>query len=97
MVADIAQDGLRKLSSIDNFSSEEMMLYDGSHYKHLAKEVRGWLEGVLCSVQNSHNVNNFMMMTINRCIDYTKASKGLKLVPKYETVELMETLSLPFK
>eukprot|EP00981_Chlorochromonas_danica_P009181 scaffold2548_cov163-Ochromonas_danica.AAC.8 len=76
MVADIAQDGLRKLSSIDNCCSEEMALYDGSHYKHLAKEVRGWLEGVLCSVQNSHNVNNFMMMTINRCIDYTKASKA---------------------
>eukprot|EP00981_Chlorochromonas_danica_P013335 scaffold6182_cov164-Ochromonas_danica.AAC.3 len=40
MVADIAQDGLRKLSSVDNCCSEEMALYDGSHYKHLAKEVR---------------------------------------------------------
>eukprot|EP01039_Chlorochromonas_danica_P001792 gene1792-1958_t len=49
MVADIAQDGLRKLSSIDNCSSEDMVLYDGSHYKNLAKEVRGWLEGVLLS------------------------------------------------
>eukprot|EP00981_Chlorochromonas_danica_P016212 scaffold16062_cov278-Ochromonas_danica.AAC.2 len=97
MVADIAQDGLHKLSKIENYSSEEMVLYDGSHYKHLAKEVRSWLESVLYSVQNSRNVNNFMMMTINRCIDYTKASKGLKLVPKYETIELMETLSLPFK
>ncbi len=36
-----------------------------------------------------------MMMTINRCLDYTKASKGLKLVPKHETMNLLETLQLP--
>ncbi|RYY77507.1 HAMP domain-containing histidine kinase, partial [archaeon] len=36
-----------------------------------------------------------MLMTINRCIDYTKASKGLRLVPKYETIDLLDTLSLP--
>jgi signal transduction histidine kinase len=36
-----------------------------------------------------------MIMTINRCIDYTKASKGLKLVPKLETVNLLDTLQLP--
>ena len=36
-----------------------------------------------------------MLMTINRCLDYTKASNGLKLNPKYETIELRETLQLP--
>ena len=36
-----------------------------------------------------------MLMTINRCIDYTKASRGIKLVPRYETIDLMESLSLP--
>lgn len=36
-----------------------------------------------------------MLMTINRCIDYTKASKGLKLAPKYETINLLDTLELP--
>jgi CheY-like chemotaxis protein len=36
-----------------------------------------------------------MLMTINRCIDYTKASKGMKLVPKYETMDLQEALKLP--
>jgi signal transduction histidine kinase len=38
-----------------------------------------------------------MLMTINRCLDYTKASRGLKLAPKYETVDLMETLSMPLQ
>lgn len=50
---------------------------------------------VLNCVNNIRNTNSFMLMTINRCIDYTKASKGLKLVPKHETIDLMETLSLP--
>ncbi len=43
------------------------------------------------------NTNAFMLMTINRCIDYTKASKGMKLVPKYETVDLREALQFPIE
>ena len=46
---------------------------------------------------NIRNTNAFMLMTINRTIDYTKASKGLKLVPKYETIDLMETIQLPLQ
>jgi hypothetical protein len=46
-------------------------------------------------VNNMRNTHAFMLMTINRCIDYTKASKGLRLIPKYETIDLMETLELP--
>jgi signal transduction histidine kinase len=46
-------------------------------------------------LKNIRNTNAFMLMTINRCIDYTKASRGVKLMPKYETVDLNETLKLP--
>ena len=53
------------------------------------------------SIQNCinsiNNTNMFMLMTINRCIDYTKASKGMKLVPKYETVDLREALQFPIE
>jgi CheY-like chemotaxis protein len=38
---------------------------------------------------------SFMTMCINRCLDYTKASKGVKLVPKPETVNLQEVLDFP--
>ncbi len=44
---------------------------------------------------NIRNTNSFMLMTINRCLDYTKASKGMKLVPKYETVDLKEAFQFP--
>eukprot|EP00981_Chlorochromonas_danica_P009247 scaffold2582_cov162-Ochromonas_danica.AAC.16 len=53
------------------------------------------LDSIAACIVNMRNTNSFMLMTINRCIDYTKASKGLKLVPKYETIDLMETLLLP--
>ena len=46
-------------------------------------------------LHNIRDTNTFMLMTINRCIDYTKASRGFKLVPKFETVDLLETLRLP--
>eukprot|EP01040_Poterioochromonas_malhamensis_P005101 gene5101-biopygen855 len=53
------------------------------------------------SIQNCinsiNNTNMFMLMTINRCIDYTKASKGMKLVPKYETVDVREALQFPIE
>eukprot|EP00981_Chlorochromonas_danica_P012248 scaffold4714_cov185-Ochromonas_danica.AAC.1 len=59
---------------------------------HCVEEMIG---GTKQCISTINNTNSFMLMTINRCIDYTKASKGLKLVPKYETIDLMETLSLP--
>jgi CheY-like chemotaxis protein len=43
------------------------------------------------------NVNEFMLMTINRCIDYTKASQGLKLVPRMETINFVEAINLPLR
>lgn len=44
---------------------------------------------------NMLDTNSFMLMTINRCIDYVKASQGLKLQPKLETINLLESLHLP--
>jgi signal transduction histidine kinase len=47
--------------------------------------------------KNVSNTNTFMVMTINRCIDYTKVSKGIKLTPKYDTVEVMDVLAMPLQ
>jgi CheY-like chemotaxis protein len=40
---------------------------------------------------------SFMTMCINRCLDFTKASKGVKLVPRPETVCLRELVDFPIK
>ncbi len=47
------------------------------------------------TVLNMKNTNQFMLMTINRCIDYTKASNNVKLVPRLETINFLEVLYLP--
>jgi signal transduction histidine kinase len=49
------------------------------------------------SLQDITTTNSFMLMTINRCLDYTKVSKGMKLIAKKETVALEEAIQLPLQ
>jgi CheY-like chemotaxis protein/signal transduction histidine kinase len=67
----------------------------------IANELTSLVEGTTSQlrqcVKNISNTNAFMLMTINRCIDYTKASRGLKLIPKMETIDLSETIQLPLE
>lgn len=58
----------------------------------MALELIKMVESTLNDISNT---SSFMTMAINRCIDYTKASNGLKLVPQFETIDLKEALLLP--
>ena len=49
---------------------------------------------LLACLQNMNGANSFMTMTINRCLDYTKATKGFKLVPTFDTVSLELKLNM---
>jgi signal transduction histidine kinase len=53
------------------------------------------VESIESSVKNAQNITSFMTMSINRCIDYTKATNGLKLNARFETVFLNECIDLP--
>lgn len=53
------------------------------------------MKSILLITKNIMNINSFMMMNINRCIDYTKASKGISLVAKASSFCLKEALELP--
>eukprot|EP00981_Chlorochromonas_danica_P000299 scaffold77_cov243-Ochromonas_danica.AAC.1 len=85
----------------ENAKKQCLTIYEepGNHgevvNEHSCLDVDEWLSTVTNCITNMRNTNSFMLMTINRCIDYTKASKGVKLVPKFETIDLMDTLSLP--
>jgi hypothetical protein len=46
-------------------------------------------------IENIKHINSFMLMSINRCIDFTKASNGIKLVPRLETINLIEAVNAP--
>lgn len=60
-------------------------------------ELVSFTSGLQSCITNIRNTNTFMLMTINRCLDYTKASNGLKLVPKCETIDLAEALMMPLQ
>jgi CheY-like chemotaxis protein/signal transduction histidine kinase len=47
------------------------------------------------SIHTIHDIHSFMLMMINRCLDYKKASRGIELIPVVETIDLMKLISLP--
>ena len=50
---------------------------------------------VLKHSKHLHSIHTLMLMTINRYLDATKSSKGIKLMAKKETLDLKETLEVP--
>eukprot|EP00981_Chlorochromonas_danica_P009354 scaffold2636_cov176-Ochromonas_danica.AAC.8 len=100
MIGNVAHDLKTPLSSFwggIEYISQVMKDVTYKHrQQHLSRsDMEDFIQSISSCVTNMRNTNSFMLMTINRCIDYTKASKGVKLVPKFETMDLMETLSLP--
>jgi CheY-like chemotaxis protein/signal transduction histidine kinase len=51
----------------------------------------------LASLENLRITDSFMMMTINRCLDYTKTTSGVNLVPNKQTVDILHCLSWAVK
>jgi len=60
-------------------------------------QLQSHIDALTLCFKSVRNTNLFMLMMINRCIDYTKASKGLKVAPRNETIDLMETLGMPLQ
>lgn len=48
-------------------------------------------------LESMRNTSSFMVMSINRCIDFTKASSGFALKPSVDTCELGNVVAVPIK
>eukprot|EP00981_Chlorochromonas_danica_P011552 scaffold4102_cov174-Ochromonas_danica.AAC.6 len=57
--------------------------------------MKATLYSVLKHLRNMKDTNSFMLMTIHRCIDFVKSSRGLKLQPKLDTIDLWDSLHMP--
>jgi signal transduction histidine kinase len=77
-------------------TSWENLLLNGNHAQFMAKAGAN-LHAIKKCIHSMSGTNSFMTMTINRCLDYTKASKGFHLVPKQETVTLKSVLEMPIR
>eukprot|EP01034_Spumella_vulgaris_P044660 gene44660-biopygen37992 len=94
MIGNVAHDLKTPLSAF--VSGMDFILSVMDDLKLVAKpdtEIGRGLTSILDSIHNMKNVNEFMLMTINRCLDYTKASQGLKLVPRMETINFAEAIN----
>jgi signal transduction histidine kinase len=71
------------------FQSELEVLQDT-----IASEMKTKLSSlVLCSIKQLEGICDFMNMTINRSIDFMKASSGIILNPSIESVNFSDTLN----
>ena len=57
------------------------------------EELHNSITSSLESIQTLQDVNSFMLMTVNRNLDYTKASTGMGLSPANSTIDLHEALT----
>ena len=73
----------------------QMTLQECKTHESASHSIQTAVDSIEMYLSNIRNTNSFMLMTINRCLDYAKASKGLRLVPKNETIDLWEAVQLP--
>ena len=69
-------------------ASDDLPSVFGNEFHEFVDTMRSTLHDV-------RSTNSFMLMTINRCLDFTKVSKGMKLTPKLETIDLIEAIAMP--
>ena len=55
------------------------------------------VQSIRTCVETIQNANAFMLMTMNRILDYTKLQKGFNLMPRWETFSLAEVLRIPMQ
>lgn len=63
-----------------------------SEQKNLSLEGKNHLHDCKESINTIEDITRFMHSTINRCLDYTKASSGLALTASNSSFELREAL-----
>jgi CheY-like chemotaxis protein len=71
------------------------LVVDGLPPSPAVASLQNSMTSILATSEHIQQVNSFMWMAINRCLDWTKSLNGFKLSPKLESIDLQETLSLP--
>ena len=82
-----------------NSSSRSSAEDSGGKQSSILNELRIFaldtLESIKSSLDNTKNINSFMLMSINRCIDFTKSRHGVQLLPRMETANFIEVMTIP--
>jgi CheY-like chemotaxis protein len=83
-------------------SATEMISYEMSNFmdsSELSHSQKGKFSEISHNINSSlsiiNDIHSFMMMVINRCVDFTKASRGIELKATVETIDFQRVVSLP--
>ena len=63
--------------------------------QQLTDVLREDLQALSSALTNMSSTTGFMLMNINRIIDFSKASRGISLIPRPETFSFEEAMTLP--
>ena len=80
---------------VDDMESKVISLQAISAASVDCEGLREDMQALRSSLKSIANTNHFMLMSINRVIDYNKACRGISLVPYPETINLREAMELP--
>jgi hypothetical protein len=82
-----------------DFISSEITSAEGiiKNYVTSSETLLQMIAGLKPCLEIIQNTNHFMIMIINRCLDFARGSGGLALIPKFETVNLKDTIQLPLR
>lgn len=106
MIANVAHDLKTPLSAFMNGIEASVQVVSDMESKVISLQavpgasqecagLRDDMQALRSSLRSIANTNHFMLMSINRVIDYNKACRGISLVPYPETVDLREAMNLP--
>ena len=87
-------ENLKELSIFNNEISHELCFkcFQPKLKEETKNKMLSNIQSIVDNCDHVKNINTLMLMTINRCIDYTKASNGVELIPKYEKIKLSEII-----
>lgn len=96
MVTSLAQDVTRLIDVHKAKNEGNATSYHNAVVK-THESVMEKIKQIQSTLDHITHTNAFMLMIINRSIDFTKVSNGFKLEPRSEVVQLREVLDIPIK
>eukprot|EP01038_Epipyxis_sp_PR26KG_P014447 gene14447-19386_t len=91
MISNLAHDLKTPLTAL--ISTLDLLRESFVDLKSILKDPNNqWMASIEESMDSLDSINTMMLMVINRCIDYVKASKGMDLLPQNQAISMHEII-----
>jgi signal transduction histidine kinase len=98
LIANMAHDLKSPLQAFSNsMTTMESIVSEVAQWSETSDNAFDRLIGCLRVLEDMTATNQFMAMTINRAIDYSKASHGITLMPTYRSLDIVDIINWPIR